>query len=117
MFPNVQQTTIKPVIAASVAPGTLIHTDKCDIHARLPAWGCDHKTVAWSDEASHHPGTRKERRWSRPAHRPFRERIPLQRLHLAAVDAKAGVCGHRAHADGSSARKAADFLAFCCGRR
>jgi hypothetical protein len=28
-----------------------------------------------------------------------------------------GVCGHRAHVDGSSARKAADVLAFCCGRR
>ena len=25
----------------------------------------------------------------------------------------AGVCGHRAHADESSARKAADFLGFC----
>jgi len=89
MLPNVQQTTIKPVIAASAAPRTLIHTDEYDIYARLPARGYDHKTAAWSDEASHHPGTRKKRRWSRPAHRPFRERIPLQRLHLAAVDAKA----------------------------
>ena len=31
--------------------------------------------------------------------------------------AYAGVCGHRAHADGSSARKAADFLGCCRGRR
>ncbi|MFL5257254.1 MAG: hypothetical protein ACJ8AI_31100 [Rhodopila sp.] len=45
MLPNVQQTTIKPVIAASAAPRMLIHTDKCDIHARLPAWGYDHKTA------------------------------------------------------------------------
>src|SRR3954469_7909642 len=36
MLPNVQQPTIKPVIAASVAPGTLIHTDEYDIYARLP---------------------------------------------------------------------------------
>jgi transposase len=43
--PNVQQTTIKPVIAASVVPGTLIHTDEYDIYARLPAWGYGHKTV------------------------------------------------------------------------
>jgi transposase len=45
MLPNVQQTTIKPVIAASVTPGTLIHTDEYDIYARLPAWGYPHKTV------------------------------------------------------------------------
>jgi transposase len=45
MLPNVQQTTIKPVIAASVVPGTLIHTDEYDIYARLPAWGYPHKTV------------------------------------------------------------------------
>jgi transposase len=45
MLPNVQQTTIKPVIAASVISGTLIHTDEYDIYARLPAWGYGHKTV------------------------------------------------------------------------
>jgi transposase len=45
MLPNVRQTTIKPVIAASVVPGTLIHTDEYDIYARLPAWGYGHKTV------------------------------------------------------------------------
>jgi len=45
LLPNVQQTTIKPVIAASVVPGTLIHTDEYDIYARLPAWGYGHKTV------------------------------------------------------------------------
>jgi transposase-like protein len=45
MLPNVQQTTIKPVIAASVVPGTLIHTDEYDVYARLPAWGYPHKTV------------------------------------------------------------------------
>jgi transposase-like protein len=45
MLPNVQQTTIKPVIAASVAPGTVIHTDEYDIYARLPARGYLHKSV------------------------------------------------------------------------
>ena len=45
LLPNVQQTTIKPVIAASVVPGTLIHTDEYDIYARLSAWGYGHKTV------------------------------------------------------------------------
>ena len=42
---NVQQRTIKPVITAAVAPGTLVHTDEHGIHARLPAWGCGRKTV------------------------------------------------------------------------
>src|SRR6201994_1261894 len=45
MLPNVQQTTIKPVIAASVVPGTLIHTDEYNVYARLSAWGYPHKTV------------------------------------------------------------------------
>jgi transposase len=45
MVPNVRQTTIKPVIAASVVPGTLIHTDEYDISARLSVWGYPHKTV------------------------------------------------------------------------
>jgi len=39
MLANVQQTTIKPIIAAGVAKGALIHTDEYDIYARLPAWG------------------------------------------------------------------------------
>jgi len=42
---NVQQATIKPVITAAVALGTLIHTDEYSIYARLPAWGHGHKTV------------------------------------------------------------------------
>lgn len=45
MLPNVRQATIKPIIADTVAPGTLIHTDEYDIYARLPAWGYGHKTV------------------------------------------------------------------------
>ena len=45
MLANVQQRTIKPVITAAVAPGTLVHTDEYSIYARLPAWGYGHKTV------------------------------------------------------------------------
>jgi transposase-like protein len=45
MLPNVRQATIKPIITAAVAPGTLINTDEYDIYARLPAWGYGHKTV------------------------------------------------------------------------
>jgi len=45
MLANVQQRTIKPVITAAVAPGTLVHTDEYSIYARLPAGGYQHKTV------------------------------------------------------------------------
>ena len=45
MLANVQQNTIKPVVTAAVAPGALVHTDERSIYARLPAWGCRHKTV------------------------------------------------------------------------
>jgi transposase len=45
MLANVQQTTIKPIIEATVVKGSLIYTDDYDIYARLPAWGYPHKTV------------------------------------------------------------------------
>src|SRR4051812_26770896 len=45
MLANVQQTTIQPIIEATVAKGALIHTDENGIYARLPAWGYQHKTV------------------------------------------------------------------------
>ncbi len=45
MLANVRQATIKPVITAAVAPGTLVHTDEYSIYARLPAWGYGHRTV------------------------------------------------------------------------
>ncbi len=45
MLPNVQQTTIKPVIEAAVAKGTQIYTDEYDIYARLPQWGYGHDSV------------------------------------------------------------------------
>ena len=45
MLANVQQGTIKPVIMAAVATGTLVHTDEYSIYARLPEWVYRHKTV------------------------------------------------------------------------
>ncbi|MGA9800158.1 MAG: IS1595 family transposase [Terriglobales bacterium] len=48
MLENVQQTTIKPVIAACVAQGSQIYTDEYDIYARLSEWGYLHQTVCHS---------------------------------------------------------------------
>ena len=45
LLANVRQTTIRPIIEATVAPGSLIYTDEYDIYARLEAWGYAHKTV------------------------------------------------------------------------
>ena len=45
MLANVQQKTIRPIIAATVAAGALIHTDEYDIYARLESWGYRHQTV------------------------------------------------------------------------
>lgn len=48
MLADVQQKTIKPLILATVAPGTMVYTDEYDIYARLPEWGFGHKTVCHS---------------------------------------------------------------------
>lgn len=45
MLANVQQETIKPYIAATIAPGTQVYTDEYNIYCRLPEWGYEHKTV------------------------------------------------------------------------
>ena len=39
MLENVQQRTIKPLILATIAPGTCIDTDAYDIYRRLEPWG------------------------------------------------------------------------------
>ena len=39
MLANVQQASIKPIIAAAIAPGSLVHTDEYSIYACLPACG------------------------------------------------------------------------------
>jgi len=48
MLADVRQKTIKPLILATVAPGTMVYTDGHGIHARLPEWGYGHKTVCHS---------------------------------------------------------------------
>jgi transposase-like protein len=45
MLANVRQTTIRPVIEASVAKGALAHTDEYDVYARLQDRGYGHKTA------------------------------------------------------------------------
>jgi transposase-like protein len=45
MLANVRQKAIQPIIAATVATGTLIHTDEYDIYARLGIWGYRHEAV------------------------------------------------------------------------
>jgi transposase len=45
MLADVRQKTIRPIIEATVAAGTRIHTDEYASYARLPAWGYRHKTV------------------------------------------------------------------------
>jgi hypothetical protein len=41
----VRQKTIKPLIKATVAPGTLIYTDEHGIYSRLGERGYEHKSV------------------------------------------------------------------------
>lgn len=45
MLANVQQTTIKPLIKATIAPNTQVYTDEYAIYNPLPEWGYLHKTV------------------------------------------------------------------------
>jgi transposase len=45
MLANVRQVTIKPLIKATVAPGTLIYTDEYAIYNRLDEWGYEHESV------------------------------------------------------------------------
>jgi len=45
MLPNVKQTSIKPIISATIQAGTMVFTDEYNIYARLEAWGYGHKTV------------------------------------------------------------------------
>lgn len=45
MLANVQQATIKPLIKATIAPGSLIYTDEYAIYTPVVKWGYEHKTV------------------------------------------------------------------------
>jgi transposase len=48
MLENVQQVTIKPLIHATIAPGTLVYSDEYDIYSRLDEWGYNHESVCHS---------------------------------------------------------------------
>ena len=39
MLATVQQRTIKPLMQATIAPGTCVYTDEYDIYSRLEEWG------------------------------------------------------------------------------
>lgn len=45
MLVNVQQTTIEPLIKATIASGSLVYTDEYAIYNSLLEWGFLHKTV------------------------------------------------------------------------
>jgi len=48
MLENVKQVTIKPIIKATVAAGTMVYTDEYSIYNSLTKWGYEHKTVCHS---------------------------------------------------------------------
>jgi transposase len=48
MLDNVQPQTIKPLIQATIAPGTCIYTDEYAIDNRLEQWGYTHESVCHS---------------------------------------------------------------------
>jgi transposase len=45
MLENVQQTTIAPLIRATISAGTTVYTDEYDIYNRLPEWSYTRKSV------------------------------------------------------------------------
>ncbi len=45
LLPNVPQTTIQPLLTATIQTDTLIDTDEYDIYRRLTEWGYPHKSV------------------------------------------------------------------------
>ena len=45
MLPNVQQSTIAPLIKQTISKGTIVYTDEYDIYSRLTEWGYPHHTV------------------------------------------------------------------------
>jgi len=48
MLENVQQTTIAPLIKATIKIGSHIFTDEYDIYSRIAQWGYDHSSVCHS---------------------------------------------------------------------
>jgi len=93
MLENVKQVTIKPIIKATVAVGTMVYTDEYSIYNSLGRWGYAHKTVCHSageyarDEDGDgfcevHANTMEGfwsllRSWLRPHRGISQERLPL----------------------------------------
>lgn len=48
MLENVQQPTIRPIIEATIVPGSLIYTDEYVIYDALSQWGYERKSVCHS---------------------------------------------------------------------
>jgi transposase len=48
MLDNVQQQTIKPLMQATIAPGTCMYTDEYAMYNRLEPWGSTHASVCHS---------------------------------------------------------------------
>ena len=46
---NVQQVTIKPLIQATITPGTCVYTDEYDIYSRVEPWGTSMRAFCHSD--------------------------------------------------------------------
>ena len=49
MLANVQQVTSKPLIQATMAPGTCLYTDAYDIYSRLEQWGDKPESVCHNE--------------------------------------------------------------------
>ncbi|MFO0952607.1 MAG: transposase [Isosphaeraceae bacterium] len=50
MLENFPQATTRPLIAATIAPGALVHTHEYDIYNQLEEWGCRHKAVCHGND-------------------------------------------------------------------
>ena len=90
MLANVQQSTIEPILRATIAPGSPIYTDEYDIYSRLSNWGYAHESVCHSqgeyarDDSFHeiHVNTIEGfwsllRSWLRPHRGISQEKLPL----------------------------------------
>jgi transposase len=93
MLADVKQSTIGPLIRATITPGTTVYTDEYDIYHRLPEWGHAHRTVchaagefARDDDGDGFREARVNtmegfwsppRSWLRPHRGISREKLPL----------------------------------------
>jgi len=48
LLENVQQPTIRPLIEATITPGTVVNPDEDGIYDALPQWGYGHQSVCHS---------------------------------------------------------------------